>query len=40
MKTQTQLQIEEIKGQFALMLAHLSNQAAKEASAETTERAI
>ena len=39
-KTETAKEIEQIKGQFALILAHLSNQSAKEASSETTERAI
>ena len=39
-KTETQKEIEHIKGQFALLLAQLSKTAAKEASAETTERAI
>jgi hypothetical protein len=38
--TATQLQIEEIKGQFALLLAHIDKVARHEASAETTERAI
>jgi len=39
-KTETAKEIEHIKGQFALLLAHLSKTAANEASAETTERAI
>jgi hypothetical protein len=38
--TATQLQIEEIKGQFALLLAHIDKVARHEASSETTERAI
>lgn len=40
LKTQTQLEIEHIKGQFAMMLAELDRRALREASAETTERAI
>ena len=38
--TATQLQIEEIKGQFALLLAHIDHISRQNASAETTERAI
>ena len=40
METQTRLEIEHIKGQFALILAKLSKESLKNASAETTERAI
>lgn len=40
METQTRLEIEHIKGQFALILAKLSRESLKNASAETTERAI
>jgi len=39
-KTETAKEIEHIKGQFALLLAEISKLSAKEASAETTERAI
>ena len=38
--TATQLQIEEIKGQFALLLANIDHISRQNASAETTERAI
>jgi len=40
LKTQTQLEIERMKGEIALMLAHLDKAAAHAASLETTERAI
>jgi len=40
LKSQTALEIENLKGQFALVLAHLDAKARSEASAETTERAI
>jgi hypothetical protein len=40
LKTQTQLEIERMKGEIALMLADLDRRALREASAETTERAI
>ena len=40
LETQTRLEIEHIKGQFALILAKLSRESLKNASAETTERAI
>jgi len=40
LKTQTQLEIERMKGEIALMLAHLDKSAAHAASLETTERAI
>jgi hypothetical protein len=40
LKTQTQIEIEHIKGQFAMMLAELDRRALREASQETTERAI
>jgi len=40
LKTQTQLEIERMKGEIALMLAELDRRALREASAETTERAI
>jgi hypothetical protein len=39
-KTQTQLEIEQMKAQVALILAHMDRTALKNASAETTERAI
>jgi len=39
-KTQTQLEIERMKAEVALMLAELDRRALREASAETTERAI
>jgi len=40
LKSQTALEIENLKGQFALVLAHLDARSRNEASAETTERAI
>jgi len=40
LKTQTQLEIERMKGEIALMLAQLDKSAAHAASLETTERAI
>ena len=40
LKTQTQLEIERMKGEIALMLAELDRRSLREASAETTERAI
>ena len=40
LKTQTQIDVEHIKGQFALMLAELDRRALHAASLETTERAI
>jgi hypothetical protein len=40
LKTQTQLEIERMKGEIALMLADLDRRALREASSETTERAI
>ena len=40
LKTQTQLEIERMKGEIALMLASLDKSAAHAASLETTERAI
>ena len=40
LKTQTQIDVEHIKGQFALMLAELDRRSLHEASLETTERAI
>ena len=40
LKTQTQIEIEHIKGQFALMLAELDRRSAHEAAQQTTERAI
>ena len=40
LKTQTQLEIERMKGEIALMLAHLDKASAHAASLETTERAI
>jgi len=40
LKTQTQLEIERMKGEIALMLAELDRRALREASVETTERAI
>jgi len=40
LKTQTQIEIENIKGQFALMLAELDRRSLHAASLETTERAI
>jgi len=40
LKTQTQLEIERMKGEIALLLAHLDKAAAHAASLETTERAI
>ena len=39
-KTQTQLEVERMKAEIAIMLAELDKRALKEASAETTERAI
>ena len=40
LKTQTQLEVERMKAEIALMLARLDNRGLNEASAETTERAI
>jgi hypothetical protein len=40
LKTQTQLEIEQMKAQVALLLAHMDRNSLKNASAETTERAI
>ena len=40
LKTQTQIDVEHINGQFALMLAELDRRALHAASLETTERAI
>jgi hypothetical protein len=40
LKTQTQLEIERMKGEIALLLAHLDKASAHAASLETTERAI
>jgi len=40
LKTQTQLEIERMKAEVALMLAHLDKASAHAASLETTERAI
>jgi hypothetical protein len=40
LKTQTQLEIERMKGQIALLLAQMDKRALNNASAETTERAI
>ena len=40
LKTQTQLEIERMKGQIALLLATMDKRALNNASAETTERAI
>ena len=40
LKTQTQLEIEQMKAQVALLLAHMDRTSLKNASAETTERAI
>jgi hypothetical protein len=40
LKTQTQLEIERMKGEIALLLAHLDKAATHAASLETTERAI
>jgi len=39
-KTQTQLDIEKIKGEFALMLAQLDERSLRAASGEAIERAI
>jgi len=39
-KTQTQLEVEQMKAQVALLLAELDRRSLREASAETTERAI
>jgi acetyl/propionyl-CoA carboxylase alpha subunit len=39
-KTQTQLEVEQMKAQVALLLAQLDRESLKNASAETTERAI
>jgi hypothetical protein len=40
LKTNTQLEIEQMKAQVALLLAHMDKTSLKNASAETTERAI
>jgi acetyl/propionyl-CoA carboxylase alpha subunit len=40
LKTQTQLEIEQMKAQVAILLAHMDKTSLKNASAETTERAI
>jgi hypothetical protein len=40
LKTQTQLEIERMKAEIAIRLAAMDKLALKEASAETTERAI
>lgn len=40
LKTQTQLEIEQMKAQVAILLAHMDRTSLKNASAETTERAI
>ena len=40
LKTQTQLEIEQMKAQVALLLANMDRTALRNASAETTERAI
>jgi hypothetical protein len=40
LKTQTQLEIERMKGEIALLLAHLDKASTHAASLETTERAI
>jgi hypothetical protein len=40
LKTNTQLEIEQMKAQVALLLAHMDRISLKNASAETTERAI
>jgi Phage P22-like portal protein len=40
LKSQTQLEVENIKAQVALLLAQIDRVSAREASAETTERAI
>jgi hypothetical protein len=40
LKTQTQLEIEQMKAQVALLLAQIDKTALRNASAETTERAI
>ena len=40
LKTQTQLEIEQMKAQVAFMLAQMDKTSLKNASAETTERAI
>lgn len=40
LKTQTQLEIEQMKAQVAILLAQLDRESLKNASAETTERAI
>jgi hypothetical protein len=39
-KTQTQLEVERMKAEIAIMLAELDKRALRDASAETTERAI
>jgi acetyl/propionyl-CoA carboxylase alpha subunit len=39
-KTQTQLEVEQMKAQVALLLAQIDRESLKNASAETTERAI
>jgi len=39
-KTQTQLEIEQLKAQLALVLAHMNKTEMKEANAEAVERAI
>jgi len=40
LKTQTQLEIEQMKAQVAILLAEMDRRALRDASAETTERAI
>ena len=40
LKTQTQLEIERMKAEIAIMLAEIDKRALRDASAETTERAI
>ena len=40
LKTQTQLEIEQMKAQVAILLAEMDRRSLREASAETTERAI
>ena len=40
LKSQTQLEVEHIKAQVAMILAQIDGQQAKLANAETTERAI
>ena len=39
-KTQTQLEVEQLKAQLALVLAHLNKTEFNEANAEAVERAI